>query len=236
MKPLLILAGGFGTRLRSVLPHTPKPLAPIFDKTFLDYFLKNCVDQGASDITLLLHHKAELMKHAVAEMKKTDLFSNVKIKTITEDNPLGTGGSIKHALQKLKLNESFLVMNADTWIGTGLKEISKLKPNVVGAVYLQDVSRYGLLCIDDGIVKSIDEKPSSIRSGWINAGIYHFEPHLFEQLKLPDIFSLEQIVLPYLVKTHKLSALRLATEFVDIGIPEDYAKFKNLVMKGEIKF
>jgi D-glycero-alpha-D-manno-heptose 1-phosphate guanylyltransferase len=232
MKTILILAGGFGTRLKTVVPDVPKPLAPVLGRPFLRYLVENCVSQGANDLIFLLHHKAGMIEKALKEMSKSEKFKGVKIQTLREDYPLGTGGSIKNAVVKFKLQQSFLVMNADTWLGAGLESMEKFHCCALAAVKVENCQRYGALVIQNKIVKKFQEKSILPKSGWVNAGLYHLSPEYFIEYSNLNSFSLEQVVLRDLVLKRKLLALKIDTQFIDIGVPEDYAKFCDMIELG----
>ena len=145
---MLVLAGGFGTRLRSVLTNVPKPLAPVAGKPFLQYMLENWIAQGVDDFVLLLHYEAEMIENMLERMNVSGRLDGISVKTILESEPLGTGGAIKNALKILKLQDSFLVANADTWLGSGVKELVMTSPCALGAIKVKNCKRYGSLLID----------------------------------------------------------------------------------------
>mgnify|MGYP006091161095 CR=1 FL=1 len=225
MKKIFVLAGGFGTRLRSVVSDVPKPLAPVDGKPFLMHLLKNCISQGASEFVLLLHFEAEKIKGMIKKMSANGELDGVKIEAIVEPEPRGTGGSVLHAINVLDLNESVLVINADTWLGGGLSLMNSTKAPAVAAVKSKDCKRYGSLEIENGKVKSFKEKSEVYLEGWINAGMYHLSREHFFDLLPGRYFSLEESVLPRLSNVGKLEAKLLKTEFIDIGVPEDYFRF-----------
>lgn len=233
MKPLMVLAGGFGTRLRGLVNHVPKPLAPVAGKPFLVYLIEQWVQQGVTEFIFLLHFESELIKSILFDILRDKPFGNLKIDVIVEDQPLGTGGSVLNAINTLNIKESFLVVNADTWLSGGIKEINDSVPNTIGAVMVSNCSRYGVLNVNNGIVASFLEKKNSNRAGLINAGLYHLNPSIFLGFLGGDSFSLESEVFPVVVSTNMLFALEIDTEFIDIGIPEDYLRFCSWIELGE---
>ena len=144
-KPLMVLAGGYGKRLRSVVSDVPKPLAPVCGRPFIFYLIQNWVDQGIEDFIFLLHYEAQQIENLLFELKESSSFSNVEFRTVLENKPLGTGGAILNAIDQLKLVESFLVANADTWLSSGVEIISKKSRPTIAAVKTKNTSRYGLL-------------------------------------------------------------------------------------------
>jgi D-glycero-alpha-D-manno-heptose 1-phosphate guanylyltransferase len=232
MRPLLILAGGFGTRLSSVVKEAPKPLAPVCGAPFLKYILINCIEQGVTDIVLLLHYKAEQFEEAIRELQSSGNFSHVRIRSVIESKPLGTGGSVIHAVNKLDSFDSFMVINADTWLGEGLRDLNKSGSNSLLAVSVRDCSRYGSLRINNGLVKEFMEKKLSKYPGWINAGAYCLTSDVLTKYQTDEYTSMELDVLPELVRENNLKVVKTKSNFIDIGIPEDYFKFCNWIELG----
>ena len=225
------MAGGFGTRLKSVVSDVPKPLAPVEGKPFLIHLIQNCISQGANEFVLLLHFEADKIIDIIKKMSGDAQLDGVKIGVIVEPEPLGTGGSILNAFYALNLNESVLVINADTWLGTGLSLMDSSRAPAVAAVKLKDCKRYGSLEIENGKVKSFREKSEIYFEGWINAGMYHLTRENFFGLLPGRSFSLEDSILPRLSNAGKLEAKLLETEFIDIGVPEDYFRFCDWIKK-----
>ena len=233
MKTLLVLAGGFGSRLRAAVPDVPKPLAPVCGKPFLMHLLENCVSQGADDIVFLLHFEAQKIEKILSRMAMDGLLDGVRTRTIIEKEPLGTGGSILNAIKSIQLEDSFIVINADTWLGTGIEEVANSKPPSLAAIQVQDCSRYGSLSIaDKNVINFHEKKPFKIK-GYINAGLYHLEPSIFSNHSLQDSFSLEEEIFPKLADIGKLGAVEIETEFIDIGVPDDYLRFCKWIEGGK---
>ena len=233
MKPILVLAGGFGTRLKSVVSDVPKPLAPVCGKPFLMHLIENLASQGAKEFVLLLHYEAGLIMSMIAEFLERENVYGITITSIVEDRPLGTGGSIMNAVNSLNINESFLVVNADTWLGDGLKQLSISSPNTIAAVKVKDCSRYGVLVLENTQIVRFLEKNLSRNGGFINAGLYHLSPNIFKDFLGSSSFSLENDVFPTVVENGTLSAIRIDTHFIDIGVPEDYFRFCKWIKSGK---
>lgn len=140
---LLVLAGGFGVRLRSTIPNVPKPLAPVNGRPFLSYLVQNWVRQGITSFTFLLHHQAPLIEAFLAEEQHSGLFKECRVRVVLEPRPLNTGGAIAHAVRKLGIKKSFLVANADTWLECGLEAIARAGSPALGVVRVSDCNRYG---------------------------------------------------------------------------------------------
>jgi len=233
VKPILVLAGGFGSRLKSVVSNVPKPLAPVCGKPFLVHLIEHLISQGAKEFVLLLHYEAELIQSMIAEVVDRYSLDGVAITSIVEGVPLGTGGSIANAINVLNICESFLVVNADTWLGDGLKQLSLVSPNVIAAVKVKDCSRYGALVLEGTKIERFLEKKLSNDGGLVNAGLYHLSPNIFTDFLVSDNFSLEADVFPTVVEKRMLSAIEIDTNFIDIGIPEDYFRFCRWIEAGK---
>ena len=233
MKPILVLAGGFGSRLKSVVSDVPKPLAPVCGKPFLMYLIENLVSQGAKNFVLLLHYEAELIESIVAEVVGRNNMDGVKITSIVEEKPLGTGGAIMNAINSLNINESFMVVNADTWLGDGLQQLSLSSPNVIAAVKVKDCSRYGALVLEGTKIERFLEKTLSHSCGLINAGLYHLSPDIFTGFLENASFSLEGDLFPRVIDNRMLSAVQIDADFIDIGIPKDYFRFCRWMESGK---
>lgn len=229
---LLVLAGGFGTRLRSAVFDVPKPLAPVGDRPFLHYLIENWVGQGITQLTFLLHHQAELIE-AYLELQKTEgRLAGCELRTLSEPQPLGTGGAIAHAVQQFRLTGSFLVTNADTWIGSGVSQVFEASVPAMAVVKVGDSGRYGSVEIQQNRVIAFEEKQDSAGPAWINAGLYHLHADLFRDWN-GQSFSLERELFPKLVTTGQLHGVPLATEFIDIGVPDDYFRFCRWINSGK---
>ena len=233
MKTLLVLAGGFGTRLRGLVSDVPKPLAPVSGKPFIVHLIERWVEQGVKEFVFLLHFESYLIEHVLRDISKTEYFRDIKINVIVEEKPLGTGGSVWHAIKTLGITESFLVVNADTWLSKGISEINNSLPNTIGAVEANDCSRYGALVVNDGIVQEFLEKSESVGEGLINAGMYHLSPSIFEDCPENSSFSLESKIFPNVIKNGILGVVEMDADFIDIGVPEDYLKFCRWMELGE---
>jgi len=233
MKPLMVLAGGFGTRLRGIVTDVPKPLAPVAGKPFIVHLIEQWVGQGVTEFIFLLHFESHLIEAVLFDILKDKPFRDLKIEVIVEARSLGTGGSVLNAINILNIKESFLLVNADTWLSGGLKEMDDSVPNTIGAVTVSNCSRYGALAVNNGVVTNFIEKKNSRGAGLINAGLYHLSPSVFLGLSGGASFSLEREVFPVAISKNALFALEIDTDFIDIGIPKDYLRFCRWIELGE---
>lgn len=157
--------------------------------------------------------------------EKHNLFANCDVKWVVEPSPLGTGGAIAHAAKKLNLDESFLLINADTWLDSGFSQLMVSSAPSMMVVNVENVSRYGevVLC-KNGSIDAFMEKNGNSNPGWINAGAYLMKPEYFQNWHGAP-FSFENITLPFLVDKKLLRAVPSDANFLDIGIPDDYGLF-----------
>ena len=233
IKPILMLAGGFGSRLKSVVSDVPKPLSPVCGRPFIIHLIENLIYQGAREMVILLHYRADLIKAVVSEYIESSCKPIVSVTFLVEELPLGTGGSISNAVRSLNINGSFLVINSDTWLSNGLKDINTSTPNSITAIEVADCSRYGSMIIEGKKIKRFVEKGNVSGGGLINAGLYHLKTDLFSNFFGVSSFSLERDVFPIAVKNGILKATEIKTNFIDIGIPEDYFRFCNWIGSGK---
>lgn len=226
---LLVLAGGFGTRLRAVVRDVPKPLAPVSGRPFLAHLIYNWKAQGIRNLYLLLHYEATQILTMMDAMTKCGEIDDMQVHTVIEDKPLGTGGAVANAIRKYGIEESFLVTNADTWISSGIRELANTSPCAIAVVKVPNAQRYGAVRFSAGTILDFSEKGDSVGAGWVNAGLYHLMPSIFEQYNQDIGFSLERDLFPTLVAGGDLIAVPLDTDFIDIGIPEDYFRFQKWI-------
>jgi D-glycero-alpha-D-manno-heptose 1-phosphate guanylyltransferase len=229
---LLVLAGGFGTRLRAAVSEVPKPLAPVVDRPYLHYLMENWVGQGVTSLTFLLHHQAELIE-AFLELRQNsgELPLVCNARTLTEPRPLGTGGAIAFAVQQLQLTGSFLATNSDTWLGSGIRQVADAAGPAMAIVWVENSERYGRVRIERNVIAGFEEKQSCAGAGWINAGLYNLHAAQFQNWN-DQPFSLERDLFPAMANNGQLQAIPLETEFIDIGIPEDYFRFCRWIESG----
>lgn len=235
-EPIIVLAGGFGTRLKSVVSDVPKPLAPVNGRTFLDFLMDSLKDQGATRVILSLHYLPELvMQHF--EMRKGEW--PFPIEFCVEPKPLGTGGAIKFVAKEKNLTNAVWITNGDTWMENGLFQINEmLTPELrqqdwIGVRWVENANRYGRVMFDStGRVESFIDRKEDDESGWIHAGISYVQ--VSELLKIEkESFSLEKEYFSQELAKQNLFAAQLKGDFIDIGTPEDYARFQQLVSHGK---
>ncbi|RJX30682.1 MAG: hypothetical protein C4516_07900 [Oxalobacter sp.] len=231
MTHLLVLAGGFGTRLRSAVADVPKPLAPVARQPYLHYLNQHWLDQGVTEMTYLLHYRSDTIETFLQEQQDSGSL-NIPVNTVVEPEPMGTGGAIAFALRALNIEGDFLVANADTWLGSGVRAVAAEKYPAMAIVWVPNTERYGCVEIGDGHIARFCEKNESKGAGWINAGLYRLHSKMFSTWDgMP--FSLERDVFPSLAERGVLNAVQVDGEFIDIGVPEDYFRFCRWIESGK---
>lgn len=223
-KPIIILAGGFGTRLQSILKGNPKPLADINGTPFLQLLFNEWLKQGFTNFILSLYFESDKIIQLVEELKKTILV-DCEVKYIVEPTPLGTGGAVSFVVNELNLDGDIFIVNADTWIESGYQILDKEEGNFIGVVQIDDISRYGKVVMDgNNKIIRFEEKNENDTSGLINAGVYKLSSNIFVTWD-GKAYSLERDLFPNLIHNKLLNGIELKTNFIDIGVPEDYLRF-----------
>lgn len=218
----IILAGGLGSRLKSVVSDRPKPMALIGGRPFLLYLLKYLEKNGFSHVVLAVGYKHEM----VFDFFGTK-FGSLEIAYAIEDEPLGTGGAILNALRFSKSGQCF-ILNGDTYFQVSFDEMENIAEKnrcelVMAVRQLDDISRYGSLSIgNDGRVIGFVEKKDEPVPGIINGGVYWLDKTLFLQHNLPPVFSFENNYLTKFYASSGFYAMVSQGYFIDIGIPESY--------------
>ncbi|MFT4154186.1 nucleotidyltransferase family protein [Parafilimonas sp.] len=223
---LIILAGGLGTRLRSVVSDLPKCMAPVNGKPFLAYVIDYFQQQGITQFIFSLGYKHEIIIEYLEQL--TTHNSQLTTHYSIEKEPLGTGGAIKSACEKVSSKNVF-VTNGDTLFKANIPalqnfHIQKSAECTLALKPMRNFSRYGVVELnDDSSVKSFNEK-KYYESGLINGGLYMLNVESFLSKSLPAKFSFETGYLEKFYNEHAMYGLEQDAYFIDIGIPEDYER------------
>ncbi len=223
---VIILAGGLGTRLRSVVSEVPKCMAPVAGKPFLWYLLKYLTQYNVNRVVLSVGYLREVIFKWIGENKDDFPFN---IDYAIEEEPLGTGGGIKLALSKVKENSAF-ILNGDTFFDVNLNALQKLhdqsrKPITLALKPMQNFDRYGTVDFNaaTSMITAFNEK-KHCESGLINGGVYLISTKATIFEGLPAKFSFETAVLEKQCLNGNIDGIVQDGYFIDIGIPEDYLK------------
>jgi D-glycero-alpha-D-manno-heptose 1-phosphate guanylyltransferase len=217
----IVLAGGLGTRLRSVVADKPKCMAPVGEHPFLYYLLQYLVKQGITHVTLSLGYKSE---QVIAWCEQAAL--PLQFSYAIEQEPLGTGGAILHAISHIKGDECFIV-NGDTFFDVSLPDFHLFHQQAQSKLSLAlkpmlQFERYGSVQLDDQARITAFLEKRFCAEGLINGGVYLTSKAYLQSLGLPQQFSFEKEVLEPEVKSNQLYGFVSDTYFIDIGIPADY--------------
>ena len=224
----IILAGGFGSRLRPVIQDLPKPLAPVNGKPFLEYLLANLKKLGLSRFIFCVHYLAE----KIQEYFDDGANYGINIEYSVEKKPLGTGGAL--GLLRRRLQErTFCVINADTYLNLDLGDCysfhrQKDATATLALAAVENVHRYGQVITDkeDRVISFREKNVSVSGAGYINAGLYLLQPVVFEYIPEGRPVSLEKEAFPQMIAAgERVFGFKKVSEFFDIGIPEDYRSF-----------
>ena len=221
----IILAGGLGTRLRSAVPDLPKCLAPVGGRPFISYVTDHFRREGIARFVFALGYKS----HFFDAFLRTS-FPDGGYAISLEETPLGTGGAIRQACELVEGN-TVLILNGDTFFRIGLKALAdfhaahqadcslSLKP-------MRDFDRFGVVELTaEGKVDRFREK-QYYPAGLINGGVYALEKDSLLREDLPNVFSFERDYLEA-ARERRLYGMVQDRYFIDIGIPEDYARAEN---------
>lgn len=215
----VVLAGGFGTRLRQIVPDVPKPMAPVAGRPFLEIVLGRLANKGFKRVVLSLGYMPGVISGHFGST-----FSGMELDYVVEEAPLGTGGGVRLAMERIRADHVF-IFNGDTFLDI---EADRLEacwhqhrvPIVVGRSVL-DTARYGRLLIECGRVLGFTEKGVS-GPGLINAGCYVFSRGQLDGFPLMTSFSLENDFLAKVVSKQRFDVFVTEGRFIDIGVPDDY--------------
>lgn len=219
----IVLAGGLGTRLRGVIGDSPKCMAPINGKPFLQYLLLFLASQKVDKVILSLGYKSEV----VINWLQGNSFP-FSVDFVVEDTPLGTGGGIGLAMKKARV-ENVFVLNGDTFfdLDFGFMEQLHLSKNGLATIALKQIenaTRYGTVQVDESLAITRFEEKMYNSSGLINGGVYLISRTRFLAQKFPQKFSFEAEFLHPAASKGLIFGLTSPGYFIDIGIPSDYEK------------
>lgn len=219
----VILSGGLGTRLRSVVNDRPKVMALVAGRPFLTHLLDQLAESGIRRVVLCTGYMADTVQGELGNE-----YRGMELAYSTEENPLGTGGALRNAAVLLS-GEMLLVLNGDSYCHCDISGF--IRSQAASGVYagmvlarVDDVARFGTVLTDnDSIVESFIEKGGQTGPGWINAGIYLLPVDLVHKIAPERQVSLEREVFPLLI-AKGLYGYHCTGSFIDIGVPEEYQR------------
>jgi len=223
MTEAIILAGGFGTRLQSVVSDVPKPMAPVNGKPFLDYVFLYLKHYGITHVVLSTGYLA----HKISDRYK-DEFEGIRVSYAVEETPLGTGGGIRLAMEHCE-TQDVLVLNGDSFFDVDLNLYASQYQSFApaGALALrkaENAARYGTISLGTNQrIAAFKEKDSIEKPGLINGGVYLLNRRIFlENTPAYKSFSIEKDFFETKLSAIQLCGFEHEGYFIDIGIPEDY--------------
>ena len=217
----IILAGGFGTRLRELVPDLPKPMAPVAGRPFLEILLSALARKGFTRVVLSLGFMAtKISDHFGASYAGMTLVYEV------ESRPLGTGGAIRAALSRCTSDHVF-IFNGDTYLDLEVDELENLwqrsRRPVIVVREVPDTARFGRVEMNGGQATAFLEKGMA-GTGLINAGCYVLPRRALDAFPLGENFSIETEYLSKEFGRTSIDGFVTRGRFIDIGVPEDYAR------------
>ena len=217
----IVLAGGFGTRLRDVVPDLPKPMAPVAGRPFLEILLTWMARSGFRRVVLSLGYKADkIVDHFGPRFAGMELVYEI------ETTPLGTGGAIRQASRHCT-GSHYFVFNGDSYLDVDVPLVEtwwqQHRAPIIVARAVPDTARYGRLeTIGDQVSEFANQGISG--PGLINGGCYVFNIDQLADWSLGKAFSVEVDYFPLQVKNCGFDVFLTYGQFIDIGVPEDYAR------------
>jgi D,D-heptose 1,7-bisphosphate phosphatase len=230
----VILCGGLGTRLGTLTTQRPKPLLTIGDAPFLDVLLFELGRQGVKRVLLLAGFASrQILDYAALTPLKVRF--DLEIEVAVEPERAGTGGAIWHGRERL--DDVFFLLNGDSWFDVNLLELADRlarDSSAIAAIALRrlaDASRFGVVEINQGRITEFLQRPRRAGTALVNGGVYACRRVLVDRLK--PRCSLEEDIFPHLAHDDKLIGVPFEGYFIDIGIPESFARAQHEVPKQQ---
>jgi len=224
--PVIIMAGGKGSRLKPITNVLPKPLLPIGEKTILEQIMNSFIKIGCHNFYLSVNYKAEMIRHYFDNLNH----SEYKISYFEEEKPLGTAGSLY--LLKGKINQTFFISNCDIIIEEDYGEIynyhkkNQNELTIVAALKHYPIPYGTIETGNNGILKSLNEKPELIFK--INSGMYILEPHLLKEIPENKFFHITELIENIKKRGGKVGVFPVSEKaWKDIGTWDEYQHYIN---------
>lgn len=233
-KECIILAGGLGTRLQSIVSDVPKCMANVANHPFLSYLFDQLERFNFKHVVLALGYKHEIIQDWLTTQNRP-----FTISFVIEKEPLGTGGAIKYAFSKIKEDNAF-VLNGDTFFDIDFNELHNFHLDKDADITLalkkmKNFDRYGSVLVNiDNRIEKFEEK-KFLKEGFINGGIYIINKSLFTNNQVLSRFSFEKDILEEKTNALKIYGVPFDNYFIDIGIPSDYEKANNDFLNSQKK-
>lgn len=224
IKQAVVLCGGLGSRLGDLTRETPKPLLSVDGVPFLQILMQEITRFGVDRFLLLAAFRSEQIE-AFSRGVAAAIGRKIEVEVAVEPDRAGTGGALFHA--RHLLDETFLLFNGDSMLDTSLPKLGQLlaEEGRLGALalrHLPQAGRYGVVELEGDRITTFGARRDASAPAWINGGIYALRREVVDQLQPQG--SLEQDILPRLAQEGRLAGLRCDGFFLDIGVPEDFAR------------
>lgn len=225
--PVIIMAGGQGTRMKPLTNIIPKPLIPIGDSSIIEEIISRFQDVGCNNFFSSVNYKSELIEFYFNQIKD----KSYKINFFKEEKPLGTAGSLH--LLKGQINSTFFVSNCDILINDDYEEMYNYHKNnkneltIISAVKDYSIPYGTLLTKNEGVLTDITEKPNL--NFQINTGFYIVEPHLIDEIPENMFFHITHLIEKLLNEKRKVGVFPVSSgSWTDIGVWSEYLKYINI--------
>jgi NDP-sugar pyrophosphorylase family protein len=229
--PVVIMAGGLGTRLYPYTKILPKPLIPVGEIPIAEHIINRFNKYGCKDFYLILNHKKNMIKAYFNEISK-----DYSVNYIDEEKPLGTGGGL--SLLKNKINSTFILSNCDILIEEDYYKLyrhHKKENNLITMVTsLKNLKiPYGVIEISEtGEIESMEEKPSF--SFFTNTGMYVVEPRVIEELEENKVIGFPDIIEHYQNKGEKVGVYPISEKsWLDMGQLDELEEMRKRIVDEE---
>jgi D-glycero-alpha-D-manno-heptose 1-phosphate guanylyltransferase len=227
IKEAIILAGGFGTRLQSVVSDVPKPMAPVNNEPFLNYLLTYLSHYGIQKVVLSTGYLEEKIRNYYQANNNT--WKGIALSYSHEHEALGTGGAIRLAMGQCN-EEYVLALNGDSFFDVNLNDLHQNhhQLNAQHTLALRKVnnaSRYGAVETNNSRIVKFKEKDEHQKPGTINGGIYILHKTTFtNHTEASKNFSIERDFFEKQLTQQKIYGFEYEGQFIDIGTPEDFTR------------
>jgi len=233
----IVLVGGFGTRLRPLTNHVPKQMLPVCGIPMIEWVIGHLAEHGIRKVGLAMGYRPDAFVDAYPDGRIAEIPYQVAV----ENEPLGTAGAVRFAVEHFQTDETFLVLNGDVLTDLDIGSLVRFHHDrgAAATIALQpvdDPSSFGVVTTNrDGQVKEFVEKPekSFAPSNNINAGTYVLEPSVIEQIPAGRQVSIERETFPKLAAEGALYASPSSTYWLDTGTPQQFIQANLDVLKGK---
>ncbi len=231
VRQCVILVGGLGSRLGDLTRDMPKPMLQVAGRPFLEHLLAKAARHGFTDVLLLAGHGAAVIDHHLAESQIGERLG-LRIDVSVEPAPLGTGGALVHARDRL--DPAFLLMNGDTWFDFDWRDLADWNAYPAGMALrsVAPADRYETVVLEADRVVRMTPRDPALRQGLINGGVMRLERAL-----IPDAsgaLSLERDLMTALCASGQVGGRVFAGDFIDIGLPESLVAASDLIKPRQL--